>query len=94
MSETKYPLSTHGKQCIGPCYFANTVTHHPMSLDEITATQNFCPVDKFVHNKDGKSVIYFIDSCHFPTNDGTGIGNDIDILFPSTQFDSDYFNED
>lgn len=87
----KYPLSVVGRQCIGPCYYANTVASHPISLEEITANTNFCPTDKFLYKKDGKVLIGKIDECEFPTARKSSEDVDLNFIIPTITFDSEYF---
>ena len=91
MQESKYPISVNGKQCISPCYFAYTPTHHPVTLEEITYDDNFCHVDKFVYTDNGKTKVSIIDKCNFPTTNNTNMLTDIDLIFPRIHFDSEYF---
>ncbi len=91
MTTKKYPISINGKQCIGPCYFADTISHHPIELEEISFDKNYCPVDKFVQTINGKNSISNIDICDFPTVGQGQIIDDHDLLFPITNFDSEFF---
>ena len=46
-SHDDYPLSVNDHKCIGPCYFGDTKTIHPLTLDYINEKYNFCPTQPY-----------------------------------------------
>ncbi len=91
----RYPKSTNGLQCIGPCYYSNTKILHPLTLEEITnVSHNFCPVDTYVYTtNEGKNIVEQIDRCFIPTAKETIVDDFIidNILTPQFNFSSLYF---
>jgi len=90
----KYPRSSKGQQCIGPCYPSNVYVRHPQTLSNITAGTNFCPVTPFI-TKDpdtGKNTVMEHDKCNVPTNHNEYVDDlYINLVFPSFHFTSEYF---
>ena len=90
----KYPKSKHKFQCIGPCYYPNTIILHPTRLELTTFDQPFCPVDVFqVDQKTGKNINLITDICFNPT-DKENISNkesDLNSLIPYIDFNFEYF---
>lgn len=92
----KYPISVHGQQCIGPCYYSNTRIIHPLTLDEIEGIDhNFCPVTTFIYTdkRTGKSRFTSIDNCYIPTARETRMDNILrdNVIAPQFLFSSEYF---
>jgi hypothetical protein len=98
MNNKKYPKSSSGKQCVGPCYKKNTKIIHPMYLDIITDNYNnaFCPVAEWtkVNKESGKLERYQIDKCNEPTDhvNSTEHGS-YDLLYPYVDFNEEIFLE-
>lgn len=94
MDNKKYPTSVNGRQCIGPCYDKDTWIVHPLTLEQ---TKNidypFCPINKTVEKKDGKTKEMYIDECYMPTESGTYSQRELEmnILLPSIDFSCDNF---
>lgn len=90
----KFPRSSKGQQCIGPCYPSNVYARHPQTLSHITADTNFCPVTPFI-TKDpytGKNTVADYDKCNVPTNQDEYVDDlYINLVFPSFHFTSEYF---
>jgi hypothetical protein len=93
---TKYPISKHGKQCLGPCYEPGTTILHPISLDYLTHTKNaFCATPEWVYEdpKTGQKTNVLIDFCMGPTKKEDIGQEDIEmnILVPQFVFSCDFF---
>lgn len=88
MKHANYPISTNGKQCLGPCNPANTIIRHPITLEDITSNTPFCPVDKFVFTQDGKTTHHIIDNCSYQIATQNDNQN---LVIPNISFYSDYF---
>jgi hypothetical protein len=96
-NQIKYPKSINNIQCIGPCYEANSIIIHPITLDEFTNDRNFCPTDSYVINsKKGEKNIDHTDLCYMPTVSQKDISkvNDMlrqQLIAPTFKFSSNYF---
>lgn len=92
----KYPKSKNNFQCLGPCYYPNTMVVHPTQLEIVTDyTQPFCPVDEWQHvdKKTGKTTDTLTDICLNPT-EKTNISNkelELNILTPYIDFNLEHF---
>jgi hypothetical protein len=86
----KYKKSTHGYQCIGPCYEKNTLIIHPLTLEQIQQGPNpFCPINPFV---DKSGMVKRTDDCDkadISSEIKTGV--DLETLSPFIIFDSEKF---
>ena len=93
----KYPKSTSGKQCVGPCYKKNTKIIHPMYLSIITDTHNdaFCPVAEWTKtDKDsGKIQRFHVDKCNEYTHKESTSehATSYDLLYPYVDFNEEIF---
>jgi hypothetical protein len=93
----KYPKSTSGKQCVGPCYKKNTKIIHPMYLSIITDTHNdaFCPVAEWTKtDKDsGKIQRFHVDKCNEYTHkeNTSEYATSYDLLYPYVDFNEEIF---
>ena len=97
INNKKYPKSSSGKQCVGPCYKKNTKIIHPIYLDIITDNYNdaFCPVAEWTRTNNNKVEKYQIDKCDEETykknkNDFT---TTYDLLYPYVDFNEEIFLE-
>jgi len=63
----KYPTSKNGHKCVGPCYYPNTVSVHPIYLTHIKGdTINaYCPTTAYTIAGETKPRIF--DECAVPT---------------------------
>ena len=92
----KYPKSINGNQCIGPCYEAKTLIIHPISLELVTDTNNFCPINsRLEKNHDARLV----DRCNNPTENKNIESKELELSmlnpyidFSSIRFLSVYYN--
>jgi hypothetical protein len=89
----KYPKSVSGKQCIGPCYYADSTITHPITLEQIKSSANFCPVHRYTYTQNNKTHVSIIDSCLFPTTNEADQSElfEANLIMPQIQFDSKYF---
>lgn len=93
----KYPKSSNGLQCIGPCYPQNKRSLHPIRMDIITSKEfSYCPVNQFSkYNPETKqTTLEYIDKCYEFQN-SENIENDkdtiMDIITPYMDFSLDKF---
>ena len=85
-----FPTSISGQKCIGKCYKAKTIIHHPSTLQEITSNVNFCPTHQYFTIGNGGTKIKNITAeCTFPNNNDND--DDLSLFIPSINFDSSYF---
>jgi hypothetical protein len=92
----KYPISKHGKECLGPCYEPGTSIIHPISLDYISHQKHaFCPTEEWLYEdpKTGKQSSVLLDFCSAPTKKADIGQEDIEmnILVPKFNFSCDFF---
>jgi hypothetical protein len=92
----KYPKSKSGKQCLTPCYKANTDTIHPTTLAYISGIEHpFCAIQPYEtkHPKTGETVIRDHDECYVPFDkkDITQKELEMNILLPKIDFDCTNF---
>lgn len=99
-NNNKYPKSTSGKQCVGPCYKKNTKIIHPMYLDIVSETLNeaFCPVAEWtkIDKTTGEIQINHVDVCNEQTYKSTDSINSNylishDLLYPFVDFNEEIF---
>jgi hypothetical protein len=95
-SKSNYPISVNNQQCIGPCYYSNTMIIHPHTLDAVrNADYHFCPVNTFPYkNPITKEItLETIDKCIAPTARETQMDEILseNIIVPQFRFSSDYF---
>ena len=99
-NNNKYPKSTSGKQCVGPCYKKNTKIIHPMYLKIVTESLNntFCPVAEYtnVNKTTGKIEKYHVDECAEQTFKSSNPNNlnyitSNDLLYPFVDFNEEIF---
>lgn len=92
INNVKYPKSINDRQCIGPCYRAGTIAIHPVTLEQMKADHNYCPVDEYQDiDSKGHTSIFITDKCYNPLdskkNDidalATKMNNEINILIPT-----------
>ena len=93
---SKYPISKHGKECLGPCYEANTPVLHPITLDYVShKLHSFCPTEEWMYEdpKTGKKTNVLLDFCSHPTKKEDIGKEDIEmnILVPKFNFSYDFF---
>lgn len=92
----KYPKSKKNFQCIGPCYYPNTMVVHPTNLEIVTEPDNpFCPVGEWqsVDNITGKVTSNITDGCYNPT-EKTNISSkelELSVLTPYIDFNVEHF---
>jgi hypothetical protein len=73
-SQEQYPISINNQQCIGPCYFSNTKSIHPLTLNEVgNIDYNYCPTGAFpsIDPISKKTEIVYTDKCKIPTANET-----------------------
>lgn len=92
----KYPKSNHGFQCLGPCYYPNTVFLHPTNLMHIVnPTMSVCPVNEWtdIDPETKKSTIKHSDKCFNPTHSVSSTVQDLELnlLTPYIGFNSTHF---
>lgn len=88
-SNTKYPISKHGHQCIGPCTKPKVFVVHPISLNYITDKKNpFCPTHQWTDN-DG--TVYQHDDCFYPVEGSDSSNIETNILIPTFGFSCIHF---
>jgi hypothetical protein len=88
----KYPKSIYGKQCVGICYKKNTKIVHPIYSRVVTKLDtSFCPVAEFYEKENGKLIRKDIDECNENIQKKDYIFNDIDLLYPYVDFNSQIF---
>lgn len=89
----KYPKSIDNKQCIGPCYHAQTKISHPITLDEKILDYNSCPIyPQIVTDKlTGNNNIIQFSKCYPPTTTISGYIDEISLIVPTFEFNSEYF---
>lgn len=91
----RYPTSINNRQCLGPCYEANTFIIHPLTQMPITVKNApFCPVEPYetINPVTKQRESNYTDECSMPT-----IKKDVaeeitqSILLPTTEFDCSKF---
>lgn len=88
----KYPKSIYGKQCVGICYKKNTKIVHPIYSRVVTKLDtSFCPVAEFYEKENGKLIRKDVDECNENIQKKDYIFNDIDLLYPYVDFNSQIF---
>lgn len=91
----KYPKSTNGTQCIGPCYKKGTSTIHPLVLRSVKNEDHaFCHIPpQTVLNEKGQQVgVKLYEECKTPTTDKYDIMElEMKVLIPTVNFSSEYF---
>lgn len=88
----KYPKSKKKFQCLGPCYYPNTMVIHPITLELTTNKKDpFCPVNEY-YNKDHKRN-EIIDLCYNPTEkkDLNKEELELNMLLPFIDFNTEMF---
>lgn len=88
----KYPKSIDNKQCIGPCYHAQTRISHPITLDEKILDYNSCPIyPQIITDKStGNNNIIQFSKCYPPTTI-SGYIDELSLIVPTFEFNSEYF---
>lgn len=91
-----YQKSTHGQDCIGPCYEPGIRIMHPMTLNYVRhKTEPFCPTNEWEYEDKytGKKLKLYIDSCENPIRKGEINENEIsmNMLLPWINFDCGHF---
>lgn len=84
----KYQKSSHGYQCVGPCYKKNTKIIHPIYFNYITDKKHdfFCPTNEWIYKDNFNNLDrYYIDECKNETKNKDD--NIINLLYPYTNFD-------
>lgn len=90
-NKKNFPISSHGHQCVGPCYPKNTVIIHPVTLQLLTYDDAFCPISLQEYN--GKEYKNALDTCFNPI-DIKNISNENiqeSIINPTIDFNCKYF---
>ena len=98
MSTKQYPVSTNGRQCIGPCYARGINIIHPNTLDDYAFDDgNYCPVDVYLDTdkETGKTDPWYFDKCIIPTVKDMKEANKErhELVIPEMQFSSEYFTK-
>jgi len=65
-----YPKSKKGHQCLGPCYYPNTLVVHPLYFTVETSDKSFCPTTKYkyIDPVSGNEYKETKDYCQNPTS--------------------------
>ncbi len=86
----KYPISRHGRQCMGPCYKPNTWMIHPVTLEYHTNDDfPFCPTEIWIDPKD--QLAYNIDECIKPSDKIDNTIVEMNMILPIIHFTGERF---
>lgn len=80
-------ISKNKQVCLDKCYPPGSSVFHPLTIEHITETHNFCPTKPW--NKSGKMVL--TDECKIDNKNIVNTKDDEDVINPTIHFDSNFF---
>lgn len=86
----KYPVSINNQQCVGPCYPANKIILHPITLNYLTSKEPFCPTLRWYDEKEHQYKN--ADICLIPSDSNIDQQQiDTNLVVPTFYFNCEYF---